>query len=343
MRALTITWLSCLVATTAHAQELPSRVRVLHPSCTGPIAWPVLEEALRVELRSMGTDLDRDEAGDVPARLFLDGACTREATQITATLVHAPSGRSITERIELGGEGDRVRVLAVGLSELLRSRWPSLLVDPAPPEPPPVPIEEPPVVDPPEIDRRILRAEIDRALASEPAPDPPALPEGAFWDFALGVSAYPAATHATAELRAGASFPLGGIARLGLELTGGVGTAADPLGDVALYGAGLAASLRAAHLAPDLVVEVGPRVDAGWARARGIPASDGVRGASLDAAHVAIGADLRARARLDSRFWILAGAEIGYSLVGIDARSDTRRVTAQIGPRMALSLGLSWL
>jgi hypothetical protein len=343
MRALAAASLISMLAASAQAQEPPSRVRVLRPGCAGPVAWSALEDALRVELRSMGSDLDDGDTVEVPARLALDARCDAAATRITVTLVHAPSGRSITEQIELGNEGDRVRVLAVGLSELVRSRWAALLSDP---EPAPAP--------PPALDRDALRAEIDRALAERapppqrPAPSPPpppapiAAPPGTFFDLALAVSAYPAATHAAGELRAGASVPLFGLARIALELTAGGGWAGDPLGDVALYGAGLGASLRLAHATADLVVEAGPRIDVGWTHAEGVPASDAVRGSGLDALHLAAGLDARLRVPMRGGLWLLTACEIGASLVGIDARADDRRVTAQTGPRLAFAIGLSW-
>lgn len=153
---------------------------------------------------------------------------------------------------------------------------------------------------------------------------------------------HPASSNALGELRVGASLCLTQLLRLGLELAGGGGWAADLLGDVALGALGGAASLRFAHATSELVVAAGPRVDVGWAHAEGVPRGAGVRGAALDAVHAAVGADLRVRARLDGALWLLFGAELGASIAGLDARADDRRVTAQLGPRMALVVGAAW-
>jgi len=73
----------------------------------------------------------------------------------------------------------------------------------------------------------------------------------------------------------------------------------------------------------------------------GIP-SAGALGTTLDAAYFAVGVDARLRVRLGRTPWPLVGLELGAALAGIDARADARRVTAQLGARVALLLGLAW-
>src|SRR5258706_3801087 len=118
----------------AHAQSVPAGVRLLHPSCAGPIDWAALEAALRVELRSVGSDLA--ESHSAPARLSLDAGCETGATEVLAILGSAASGRSIEERIPLGDPSDpeRERVLAALLSELVHTRWAGV-VEATPPAP----------------------------------------------------------------------------------------------------------------------------------------------------------------------------------------------------------------
>lgn len=341
--ALALVW-----STPAAAQQrVPRSVRLLHPSCAGPLAWDELAAALRVELRTMGSDLA--DSGEAPARLAVDVVCTADASSIDAMLVHVESGRSVVESIELGARGDaeRTRNVALSLSELVRAHWASLLeAPPAPPAPAPV-------------DTAALRAEIERSVverierelparareavrAAMPAPPAPRLP-GHFFDVALAVSAYPASSNALGELRVAASLQVLDAVRVGVELAGGGGWAGDALGDVALGALGGAVSLRFTHATDHLVIGAGPRIDVGWIHAEGIPRTIGVVGGALDAAHVALGADLRARVRLDGAWWLMAGAELGASVAGLDARADDRRVTAQIGPRVGLVLGASWI
>lgn len=297
--------------------------------------WAQLEAALRVELRSMGSDLAGAAAAD--ARLVLDLPCDPGATTVHATLVHVASGRAATEDVALPTD-DRIRVLALGLSELVRARWPALATEPPPPPPPP-----------PTVDVEALRADLlaevrervdAAAAAARPEPPPPAPPPpDVFVDLALAVSGYPAAGNAAAELRAGVSLPLGPL-RLGLEAVGAGGWAADALGDVALGGAGGAIAVRLGHLERGFAFELGPRLEAGWVHAEGLPRG-GASGGGLDAAHVALGLEARARIGLGGGVWLLAGAELGAALAGVDAMADDRRVTAQLGPRLALLAGLA--
>lgn len=333
-------------ADVAAQPRVPPSVRLLHPSCAGPLAWEELASALRVELRTMGSDLA--DGGEAAARLAVDAMCSAEASSIEAMLVHVESGRSITETIELEDAtgSERTRNVALSLSELVRARWASLLEPPAdPPAPPSVDAEGLRAVIEQEVIERVerelparVRSAVREALPL--APPPPILP-GHFVDVGLAVSAYPASSNALGELRAAVSLRAIDAIRVALEVTGGGGWAGDALGDIALGALGGAASLRFAHASADVLVAAGPRLDLGWIHAEGIPRAPGVRGGALDAVHLALGADLRVRVRLDAALWLVAGAELGASIAGIDARADERRVTAQIGPRLALLLGAS--
>ena len=322
--------------------RVPTRVRLVHPSCEGAITWAQLTDALRVELRTMGSDL-ADDSG-APARLVIDAACDAATSHVVVVLSHAESGRSVREEMTIAAGVDRARALALNLSELIRARWLSLETQPT------VAASAPP------IDVQQLRTELLAELRNDiararppplavvttptPRPAPPATPR-TFFDLALGASMYPAAANAVGELRAGVSLPIGGQLRLGLELCGGGGWTGDPLGDVALAIAGGAASLRMGRVESTWAVEAGPRIDAGYVAAIGIP-SAGAIGTTLDAAYFAVGVDARLRVRLARSPWLLVGLELGAALAGIDARADARRVTAQLGARVALLLGLAW-
>lgn len=327
-----------LCASSARAQGVPSRVRLLHPGCADVMDWAALEAALQVELRTMGSDLAGASAAD--ARVILDVPCDGEAARVHATLVHAASGRSASEDVPLGAT-DRVRVLALGLSELVRARWPQIVQTPPPPPPAPSVDVEALRADLMAEVREQVSARVDGAVESAlPPTDPPPPPPGTFVDLALAVSGYPAASNATGELRVGVSLPVAEL-RLGLEAVGAGGWAADPLGDVALGGIGGALSLRLAHAEPSFVLELGPRFEAGWIRAQGLPRV-GASGAALDAAHLALGLEARARVRLGGVTWLLFGGELGAAVLGVDARADDRRVTAQVGPRLGLFAGLAF-
>src|SRR5690349_5948631 len=79
MRLFIVISIACCLA---HAQQIPARVRVLRPSCTRAIDWSALDEALRVELRSMGSDLAQGDLA--PARLSLDLGCDTTERELVA-------------------------------------------------------------------------------------------------------------------------------------------------------------------------------------------------------------------------------------------------------------------
>lgn len=315
----------------AHA-EVPPRVELLVPACAGPIDWRALEAALRIELRSMASDV----GPDAPARLVLSASCDASATELEVELVHRESGRSARRPLQLGDRRDpeRLRVLAVGLSEIVRAAWSEVATPP--PAPPATPTREE------------IEAIVASAVRSSPRPEPPppSAPEpiepGTFVDVALATTAFVGASNATVDLRLGLSLALTALLRLGLEVGGGIGWAAGDLGDALVARAGGAVAFRLAYVSDELTVEAGPRVDAGFAHAEGVAPESGVRIDSLDAFALALGIDLRARFALGSLVHLLAGAEIGAAVAGIDARADGRRVTAELGPRFALSAGVSF-
>ena len=156
------------------------------------------------------------------ARVILDVPCDGEAARVHATLVHAASGRSASEDVPLGAT-DRVRVLALGLSELVRARWPQIVQTPPPPPPAPSVDVEALRADLMAEVREQVSARVDGAVeAALPPAEPPPPPPGTFVDLALAVSGYPAASNATGELRVGVSLPVAEL-RLGLEAVGAGG------------------------------------------------------------------------------------------------------------------------
>jgi hypothetical protein len=203
------------------------------------------------------------------------------------------------------------------------------------------PLREPPPVAAP-IDRDAITAEVERAVrAAIPAPEPAPIVPQSFADLSMGIATCPMGTNAEGWLRGGLSLRVAEIVRVAIEIGFGAGGAGDRIGDVVLIAAGGAASLRLAHTTRDLVLEAGARADLGWVRAQGISAP-GVRGLSLDALSTTIGLDARLRAHLIDIVWLLIGADLGAQLTGIDARAEDRRVVAQLGPRIALTIGLSF-
>lgn len=321
----------------AQAAERPERVRLLVPPCGSVVSWSALARALRVELRTVGSDLT--EHDDAQLRLLFDVSCEGEPTAATVTAVHVASGRSHTETIPLGASRrDRARELAVSLSELVRLRYPELAREP--PEPPPPP---PPVIDASRFDAQIAEAAAAAVAVAMPEPEPepePPPPAGTLFDLGFGIGAYPAASNASAELRLGLSFASAPF-RLGIAAVATGGWAADEVGEVAFGGVGLEVAVRVAHEEPGWLLAAGLRLDGGWVRGQGLPTADGATGGSVDAPHVAAALDVRMRARLSDGLWFLIAPEIGAALVGIELRSGGRRITAQIGPRIGLHLGFS--
>lgn len=317
---------------------------MLVPTCAPGFSWSALARALDVEFRTMGSSLADDEQSDL--LVVLELPCGGSPTHASVRLVHVESGRSLTDRVDLDEARrrvDRVRVVALALSEIVRSRYPEVATAPPPPEPPPAPEA---LVDLGRFDAQIshaARVAVRFAMQAEPEPEPePELaPAGTLMDLSFGISSYPATSYASADTRIGFSFRTPSF-RLGVDVLASGGWASSPLGDVALGGLGLGFGARLVHDAPDWLIAVGIRIDGGWTRATGVPNAPFVEATYLDAMHVAVVFDARLRLRVGPNLFFLMTPEVGAALVGIDVRADGHRITAQLGPRLGLSIGLSF-
>jgi hypothetical protein len=323
------------VASPARAESTPASVRVLVSSCSA-MDWDALTSALRLELRSMGSDLGPDASA--PARLVLDVTCADRPASIDVELSHAQSRRFVARTIPIVDDDDThgMRSLAVALSELVRVAWPSLS-SPSSSEPQAV---EPLIEATREIEFVVTERESEPLVAT---PAPARIDVATFVDLALAVTAYPGSPSALGELRGAVSFLLAGPVRGAIEIDGGAGWAAAMPGDVLLAAAGGALSLRLGHrVVPDVLLEAGLRLDLAWLHAEGVPAGAVVAGRALDGLGTIIGIDARVRARVAADTFFLVGVDLGAGVAGIDARTDDRRLAVSLGPRVSVAIGLSW-
>lgn len=320
-----------LAAASGARADVPARVRLLVPSCAGELRWAALARALDVELRTLGSALAVD--GEADAQLSLDIPCEGDATEALVTLTHVPSGRTHREVIPMGEQGPEE--LALALAEVVRLRADALAEEP-PPHPPPV-------VDVGELEAQIETAVAEAIPEPEPEPEPPPpAPLGALLDVAFGASSYVAAANTSAELRVGYSFGAPPF-RLSAELVASVGWAGERGSDVVFGGPGLGLGVRGGHRGRGWAVASGIRADVGWVHASGFTNDPTLDATEADALHLAVVADARLRWRLGADAWFLVTPEVGAALVGIEILSrGTRRITAQLGPRVGLGLGLSF-
>ncbi|MGE0791414.1 MAG: hypothetical protein AB7S26_37415 [Sandaracinaceae bacterium] len=326
---------------------LPARVRLLVPTCSNSISWSALARALTVELAPLGVELTDEEGADLLVVLDLTCGAATETAHIA--LIHTASGRSREEPVQLTARlgAERSRELAVTLAELVRARYAELVLprEPAPPvplatpAPPPVRVVSVQAVDPAAFDRQVQRAIAESTRDTEPAPAPP---DAILLDATFGIYSYPAASNASSELRLGVSFGSAPF-RFSVEAWTPFGWASDDLGEVALSGAGASIGLRYAQVERGFRFSTGLRLDGGWAHAIGIPARADVIAGELDALHLAALFDARIRIALGERTYFLVAPEIGAAMAGIEVTSDGHRVTAQLGPRIGVSLGFSFV
>jgi len=331
-----------LVPVAAAAEDAPP-VRVLLPPCASFAFDPtVLLDVLRVELG--------------PGEAAADVVLTAEPRGCDSTLVRIriedrASGRHTEEEVELADipGGDRARVLALAMAELLRAPF-----DPEPePEPGPAQVSE--VVEPvpagPQVDRDALvrvvreaaREEAREVLGRGPAEVAPPPGHTLWLGGAVGQRLAPEVRGTMTDVRLLALVePAGAPAlQIGLELGVGVGGGLDELGRVLTVSPG--AALRVAWVArpsEPVAASVGLRGAFGWAWAFGQGSREAIVEDSMNGATVDVEAFATVLLRMAARVRLVVDLRLGYGVVPFVPDAAGRAVGGLSGPGIALGIGV---
>jgi len=144
--------------------------------------------------------------------------------------------------------------------------------------------------------------------------------------------------------RAELSLPLARTLPLRLRADAGAafGSAHDPVGDIALVLVSGALGLAVSSEVGPVRAEIGPRIEAGWANARGIAFDATVRASGASSAIAAVSLAAEACFRITPAWWGAAGVDAGTTLAGLDARADGRRAAGIGGPMMGIRVGAGY-
>ncbi|MGF1468946.1 MAG: hypothetical protein ACFCGT_22705 [Sandaracinaceae bacterium] len=327
---------------TAQPSRVPAGVELRVPPCEGPVSWSELAAALRIELRSMGSDLGADGA---EARLVIGGLCGDPGEPLTARLVDLRRDRTVQEVVPPPQRAiDPAREIALALSELVRSRWQTLDEPEADRAPAPrsarAPAEE---------SSEALDARIDARVRELRAPPPSPVP--LFLDVTVGALATPAGGAAYGDLTLAASVRLGRLVRLRAVAVGRLGVAPTVAGDLTLGGAAGGLGVMVAPRLGEAVLAVGPRLEGGWHVASAPRCTPSAVCQGADRGLLALVLDAVLRVPLSDgegpTAWLVVAAEVGAHLVdGLDLRFDPTGdsafpVVSDRGPRLGLGLGVA--
>jgi hypothetical protein len=116
----------------------------------------------------------------------------------------------------------------------------------------------------------------------------------------------------------------------------------DPVGDVDLVLVSGAAALTLTGWAYGVLGEVGPSVELGWARAKGVPLAPLVQGSQVEAAVVVTSLRAAAGYVIAAHWRAVAGLEVGGTPAALDVRAEGRRVAGIGGAEMGARIGLGY-
>jgi hypothetical protein len=120
------------------------------------------------------------------------------------------------------------------------------------------------------------------------------------------------------------------------------GSAHDPLGSVQLTLVSGSAGLALLGRAGALSVEIGPRIEGGWIRARGSPIGTSAGGGRLDSAFMAASLFGGLGIAWSPRWAGVLAIDVGGAFVGLEARSDNRPTAGTTGPMLGARVGFSY-
>jgi hypothetical protein len=332
------------------APVLPDRVRVVVPRCEiAPLEVDSLVWALRVELAGDGMTYVElagrgsilDESASL-ATIALQTPCAPDAVEVTIEIDDAATAKSVKRVVSLADvpSAARPRALAIAAAELLRASWAELALQRAPAAANQALAERLRRVvalhEATTADSAHANAVPSATHAAAPSPDPVTMLavvlDGRFFpNYASGL----VGPRAELSLPLARTLPL----RLRADVGAAFGSAHDPVGDIALVLVSGALGLAISSEVGPVRAEIGPRIEAGWANARGIAFDASVQASSASSAVAAVSLAAEACFRITSAWWGAAGVDAGTVLAGLDARADGRRAAGIGGPMMGIRVG----
>jgi hypothetical protein len=335
---------------------MPSRVRVLPPTCTaGPFDTTAWLAFVRDELITDGVgvvELAPSPSENDPSLAVLHAEvvpCRADTTVVTLSIDDLVTRKSVRRAVALDDIPPRARprALALAMAELLRASWAELaLVDaPEPSSPPPEPIRRAVLV---RLRPAVLAAPTN-SLENQPSAPPTAVtvPAHAWWATAsLDLRTFPGQSGVLLGGRAVLSWsPWSTIPlRLRVDLGSAYGSTFTRRGEVSLVASTLGVAAQLGGGTDRIDLSVGPRTELGWARVTGRPFNAPDTAVTGDGFVWFLALACTLRVRLAPRWWAVFDLATGQTLNSLTVVSEGQRVTGIEGPMLTVSLGLgvSW-
>jgi hypothetical protein len=155
---------------------------------------------------------------------------------------------------------------------------------------------------------------------------------------------YPARGTATVGARAALEIPLRVPRWISVRADGGAGMGRnhDVLGDVETLTVSGGLALLLAHAAGASRVAVGPRIELGWVRSRGLGAAAGVAEHDIAGLLAALSLVASVTAPVTARFVAACAVDVGGVLAGAEARADGRTVAGVAGVVVGVDAGVGY-
>jgi hypothetical protein len=368
-RSLWVAW-ALAVPSFAHAQArkagsviTPSHIVVIATQCTAEgLDIAAFAEALRVELIQEGVSRVDVAASDasIPfdsrlATLRVGSApCDAGSGVLTFEIADSTLSKSTTTTLATTDVDIKVRprVAALVVAERLRARWtqPSAVPAATTPNPPASKDLSPSHVATPGRDWTPGPTPETRQAPRQP---PPALPlprqrsnavrslrlaASLEWRLFAGPVSALLGPRVVFVSPGWDSVPL----RVHVDIGVAFGTVHDSLGDVSLTSGSTGLGIAWDGRVGTARLELGPKVELGWATAKGSPISTNVSGSNANAVLATASVFASLWASLAGDWCGMAGVDVGGVLAGLDARADGRPVAELRGSMLGVRVGVGY-
>lgn len=332
----------------AHAESGvtgPRTASLLLPTCDPPpFSVEEVLSILRVELLSAGVTLG--PRGEGAHALFIVDSPDCSPLELFVRLEHSVTSRTTEERLDLADRpvGDRGRVLALALAELLRARWAELSEqrDQEPPEPTERSVE--PETETLNIDA--LRTAVVDDVFEELLEREDAQPRPGFRRFGLGAALstniFPKVNGTLIGARLLFSVALSREIPLQLVIDGsfGHGGGSARRGDVVTWSATGGLALLYVFDRDRFQGAIGPSLELGYAKTEGRTTLPDVGTGEGGTLIVDLGALLEVSFLFTSWAGIFGGLALGYMVKGLVPLSEGYEVGGVAGPSVKLEIGM---
>jgi hypothetical protein len=334
----------------AAQRPTPSRVRIEPPACaTGPFDRASWLSLVRNELETDGVHevvVEAAPQGDDSSLAVIHmevDPCREDATEVAVTIDDLVTRKTVRRVVALDDipRTGRSRALALAVAELLRASWAEVALTGSPVADAPLP---PPV-------RRAVLLRLRPAVLAETAPvtvpviPPPVLPRS-WLGGGFEVRTFPGQSGALFGARVFFSrrlwegFPM----RLRVDAGGAYGTAFARHGEIDLWMASVGVGALFGGGNDQFDLTLGPRIEGGWAGARGRPEMGDATGGEGNGPLLVATLTTTLRATLWRSLWVALDVSIGQTLVHVTVYDGSDRAAGLRGPSLAAAgvLGGQW-